>query len=165
MDQPFSRDELLRHLVPLMHDPQHAEALQHMSDAQLRVIAETLDSISSWKPERRGETRKPVMRRIQIGPLDGNSSKLHHGLQEDISDHGIGIFLNRPIPVGTRIRIVSHGQPDTTGTVRRCQQDKSGWAIGILVDPPAGTEGETAPAAENTVAPSEPPQSSPDSTT
>lgn len=144
MEHTFSREELLRHLIPLMHDPQHAEALQHMSDAQLRVIAEALDSISSWKPERRGEARKPVTRRIQIGPLEGNGFKPQYGLQEDISDRGIGVFLNRAIPVGTRVRIVTHGQPDSSGTVRRCQQDKSGWIIGILVDQTVTADGGTA---------------------
>ncbi len=161
MEHTFSREELLKHLISLMHDPKHAEALQHMSDAQLRITAEALDDLSKWKPERRGETRKPVMRRVQISPLEGNGIKPQQGLQEDISDHGIGVFVNRPIPVGTRIRIVSHGQPDSNGTVRRCQQDKSGWAIGILMDPPAGATPEKASApsaSDGNTAPSEPPQ-------
>jgi len=146
MEHTFSRDELLRHLTPLMHDLKHAEALQHMSDAQLRIIAEALDDLSKWKPERRGETRKPVMRRIQISPLEGNGFRTQYGLQEDISERGIGIFLNRPIPVGVRVRISSQGQ-ESTGTVRRCQQEKSGWAIGILLDSPAEAIGEGQPKA------------------
>lgn len=146
MDPKFSRQELLDHLIPLMHDPKSSEALRQMPDAQLRIIAETLDELSKWQPDRREETRKPVMRRVQVSPADGTAFRMQYGLQEDISAHGIGIFLTRPMPIGARVKIHSNGQ-DSTGTVRRCQAEKTGWAIGILLDLPAGAAAESQPKA------------------
>jgi PilZ domain len=152
MARTFSREEILRHLIPLMHDPKSAAALQEMSDEQLQVVAETLDDLSKWKPERRNEIRKAIMRRVLVGPAEGTAFRNQYGFQEDISEHGIGIFLNRAIPVGTRIKISLDGR-DSLGTVRRCRQDKGGWAIGVLLDQPASSTGATQPEATDATEP------------
>lgn len=156
MGATFSRAEMLSHLIPLMHDPKSCEALQAMSDAQLRIVAETLDDLSKWKPERRDGIRKAVMRRVHVSPAEGMEFRTQQGLQQDVSDQGIGIFLNRPIPVGTRIKVTSYGK-DSFGTVRRCQHDKEGWAIGVLLDQPVGSTAETRPEPTSDSAP--PPES------
>jgi hypothetical protein len=133
MTNAFNREDLLDHLVSLMHDPQYCEMLQGMSDAQLKIVAETLDDLSRRAPERRGVGRRSVMRRVQVSPTKGNAFRTQYGLQEDISDHGVGLFLHRPVPLWTRIRIRSDGR-DSIGIVRRCKEEKGGWTIGVALE-------------------------------
>lgn len=130
------RDELLRHLNPMMVDPKLGEALQGMSVPQLRIIAETLEDLAKWNPNRRSEVRRSMTRRVHVCPESGDAFKAQLGLQEDVSIRGAGILVNRPIPVGTRIKVQFNGQ-ESLGTVRRCQQDTNGWAIGVQYDQPS----------------------------
>lgn len=148
MRNTSDRDELLKHLNLLMVDPKLGEALQEMSVAQLRIIAETLDDLAKWNPNRRGEVRKSLTRRVQVSPAEGNAFKNQVGLQEDISTNGAGILVNRPIPVGTRIKVQFNGQ-ESLGTVRRCQQDRSGWIIGVLYDQGSKSGEATRPASDS----------------
>lgn len=140
----LTRAELLNRLNPMMHDPKFCEMLQQMSDAQLRVIADTLDDLSKWNPERRVEARKSVSRRVRVYPTDNAVFKPQEGLQEDISENGMGVYLNRQIPVGTRVR-VRRDDRDSLGTIRQCRPEQGGWAVGILFDPPANVQSETPP--------------------
>ena len=136
MSDSFSRDELLKDLSARMKDPKLRETLHTMSEAQLKVVAETLDDREKWKRERRTEPRKSQTRRVRVSPVEGEGFPAMEGLQDDVSSRGVGIFVNRPIQVGTRIKVHVNGQ-DCLGTVRRCQPDSHGWHIGVLYDPPA----------------------------
>lgn len=133
MTNAFNREELLNHLISLMHDPAHRETLQRMTDAQLKIAAQTFDDLSRWKPDRRGVTRRAVTRRVHVALAGGGG----YGLQEDVSDTGIGIFLQRPVPLMTRIRIRADGQ-DSIGIVHRCKQEKGGWTIGVVLEKSGG---------------------------
>ncbi len=135
MDYSISREELLKYLSARISDPELWKSLEPMSDAQLRVVAHTLDDLERWKPDRRSEPRKSQTRRVRVFPADGNTFPSQEGLQEDLSNNGIGIYLNRPIPVGARLRVHASGR-DLFGTVRRCRPDKGGFAVGILFDHP-----------------------------
>jgi hypothetical protein len=138
-----NREELLNRLMNLMHDPRDCEVLQLMSDAQLKILAETFDD-TLGKSERRDTARRAVMRRVQVSAAEGNAFGTQYGLQEDISANGIGLFLGRPVPLRGRVRIQSAGM-DLVGTVQRCQQEKGGWRIGVLLERPAGPTGEKPP--------------------
>jgi len=152
MADGFNREELLNRLMPLMHDPKYGEILQLMTDAQLKILAETFDDLSRWKPERRDTERRAVMRRVHVSPAEGNAFRTLYGLQQDISANGIGLFLSRPVPLRSRIRI-RFGGKDTVGIVQRCQEERGGWTVGVMLEESAS---ETQPeAAGDSVPPSE----------
>ncbi len=158
MADAFNREELLNRLKPLMHDQRYGEILHLMSDLQLKVLAETFDDLSRWKPERRDTERRAVMRRVHVSPAEGNGFRAQYGLQQDISTNGMGLFLSRPVPLRSRIKIRFNGK-DSVGVVQRCQEDKGGWTVGVMLEPPADSIGETQPQAAGDAAP--PPEPGP----
>jgi len=144
MADAFNREELLTSLMPLMHDPKYGEILQLMSDAQLKILAETFEDLSRWKPERRDTERRAVMRRVHVSPAEGNAFRSLYGLQQDISARGIGLFLNRPVPLRCRIRISFDGK-ESVGIVQRCQEEKGGWTIGVMLEASADSGNQMQP--------------------
>jgi hypothetical protein len=128
-----SREQLLERLQSLLPNKQQQE-LQALSDEQLQEFSEMLHGLTTDGAERRTETRRGMMCRVEILSADANKPfGTVRGLQEDQSASGARIIIARHIPVGTRVTVRRNGI-ENTGTVRQCSRDKFGHAIGIRFD-------------------------------
>lgn len=57
------------------------------------------------------------------------------GRVEDRSRSGAGIFVNKAIPAGTKVKIKERRE-ERSGTVRYCRAEEIGYFIGIKYDEP-----------------------------
>jgi hypothetical protein len=84
----------------------------------------------------RVETRQAIMYRIAVAWEDESGGTRHQdGRVEDRSRSGDGIFVNKAIPAGTRVK-VRERREERTGTVRYCRAEEIGYFIGIKYDEP-----------------------------
>ena len=84
--------------------------------------------------ERRSQTRIRDAELVMLGwDHDGTPLK-QLGNVEDFSPGGMGIIVNNPVPIGTRVTI-TYGESDLTGIVRHESARREGNFIGIEFDP------------------------------
>lgn len=57
------------------------------------------------------------------------------GRVEDRSPSGAGVFVNKAIPAGTKVKIKERRE-ERSGTVRYCRAEEIGYFIGIKFDEP-----------------------------
>jgi hypothetical protein len=84
----------------------------------------------------RAEPRKMFMCRVSVAweDQDGGAQR-QGGMLEDRSRSGAGISINKPIPVGAKVKIVGK-RLDLSGTVRYCRREQFKYFVGIQYDRP-----------------------------
>jgi hypothetical protein len=95
--------------------------------------------------ERRAEPRKFFMCSVELELTDGAQPVTLTGRQEDISSGGTGIWVKKPVAVGTRVRIRRRGGEEVLGTVQQCRPDGFGHFIGIRYQQDAAEPGAASP--------------------
>lgn len=88
----------------------------------------------------RTEPRKMFMCRITVAWQDQTGdAQSQSGMLEDRSRSGAGISVNKPIPVGARVKILGK-RVDLSGTVRYCRKEQLKYLVGIQYDAPQDLE-------------------------
>jgi hypothetical protein len=76
------------------------------------------------------------MCRIAVAWEDQDSgTQKQAGMLEDRSRSGAGISVNKPIPVGAKVKIQGK-RLDLSGTVRYCRREQLKYLVGIQYDRP-----------------------------
>ena len=90
--------------------------------------------------EHRSEPRKMHMSRAEISwhLRDGNLCT-YFAMTEDISAHGMGLRMKRPIPVGTTVQIKTKNHTQQ-GVVRWCFRAELDHLIGVQLCPAPATQ-------------------------
>lgn len=95
---------------------------------------------SNYVLERRGDTRWSVSGRatavVTTLGLDGSHTRICGVELSDMSDRGLGVLCEEPLPVGSQISVFigGHGAEsgyDLKGTVVRCVEHGTSRAVGV----------------------------------
>jgi len=74
------------------------------------------------------------MCRISVAWEDADGSpKTQAGVLEDRSPNGAGVCVNKPVPVGTKVKIKGRRR-ELTGVVRHCRTEEFKYFVGIQLD-------------------------------
>ncbi len=99
--------------------------------------------VSSLKTlELRGEKRFPTSETVRA-VLVGDEEKTIGAQVVDVSDRGLGLFLEQEVPAGSVMRIDVE-DASLSGTVRYCRPQAEGFAVGVLLEQPLRSQGEEA---------------------
>ena len=84
--------------------------------------------------ERRGESRIPLMARVDVLWTDeGQAPRVAPATLEDKSDNGFSVRLKEPIAKGTHITI-KRGSEQVSGAVAYSRREKAHYVIGVKRD-------------------------------
>lgn len=90
--------------------------------------------------DKRSEPRTNMMSRIEAQWIDeAGKSRVSRGKLEDLSESGLGIRVNDPIRVGTKL-VVRWRDENISGTVVQCRQIGQNYLLGIKRDSGQKTE-------------------------
>ncbi len=97
--------------------------------------------VSSLKNlEMRGEKRFPTSESVRA-VLVGEGNKTISAQVVDVSDRGLGLFLEEEVAAGSTMRIDIE-DASLSGTVRYCRPQAEGFAVGVLLEQPLRSQGE-----------------------
>ena len=131
--------------------------LQNATDApQLRLVRDKpLDEVGPYKFERRQEYRwttsgqvtfvdygQPQDRTADLPSMDQAQKRIGSLQLRDVSGHGVGVWSQRALPMGSRVAVFfppRGNQPgcDRLGKVVRCMPERmmgQGFEIGLVLD-------------------------------
>jgi PilZ domain-containing protein len=80
--------------------------------------------------ERRAEPRFKTRQLVQITVL-GDREVMAPAMLADVSMHGMGLFTNRPVPVGAKVKIALSNNDIVLAEVGRCVGRNDGFIIGL----------------------------------
>jgi hypothetical protein len=80
--------------------------------------------------ERRTEPRFKTKQLVEIIVL-GDSQTMTPALLYDVSMHGMGLVTNRPVPVGSKVKVALANDEILIGEVCRCTPRDDGFIIGL----------------------------------
>jgi phage shock protein A len=90
--------------------------------------------------EMRGEKRFPTSESVRA-VLVGEENKTISAQVVDVSDRGLGLFLEEEVAAGSTMRIDIE-DASLSGTVRYCRPQAEGFAVGVLLEQPLRSQGD-----------------------